>query len=265
MLMITKYRFAQVSMIAAMLLVSGTRASTIINYGDFNVPAAGITFTGVSESSGTDAVPLYGAPHTFVTGLNFDPAGFVASATGGASDLTDGQLNYGIQSAIFQTGSAGIGINSLNVNEFGDYTLAGNGTAATMAMAGVNVHVTVDEVDGVPITPVTFTSNASIAFNLLANPGIVQPWSMGATVPIAADLSAAHIPFVFGATKVEITSDNQLIALSEPSSAAFIAKKDYVISLVTDQVGQPTPEPATLSICGIALFGALSARRRRAM
>src|SRR5450432_337226 len=120
-----KFHIAKLSAVAAMLLFSTLRASTIINYGNFNIPSTGVSFTGVSESSGTDAVPLYGPPHTFVTGLDFDPAGFVASASGGASDITDGQLNFGMLGQVFQPGISGVGINMLSVSESGDYTLAG--------------------------------------------------------------------------------------------------------------------------------------------
>jgi hypothetical protein len=255
--------FVLVALMMSALLLSNARAAVVINYGNFNIPSTGVTFTDVSESSSTDAVPLYGPPHTFVTGLDFDPAGFSANSTNGTTDITDGQLNYGLNGQVFSGG--GVGINSLTVNESGDYTLAGIGTTGTEVLGGVILHIKVDEVDGMPITPVTFNSNASIAFNLIANPGVVQPWSMSTTVPIAALLTALNIPYSIGATKLEVTSDNQLLAFSETLSAASINKKDYVLTVTPDQHGiTPMPEPASIGLFGLALLGSLNARRRRA-
>src|SRR4029077_1924023 len=102
----------------------------------------GVTFIGVTESSGTDPVPLYGPPTPFSVGLDFDPMNFVATATGGASDVTDGQLNLTIRGD--SNGSLGfIAINQLNLSEAGDYTLAGVGTPATSVFAGAIMRITV--------------------------------------------------------------------------------------------------------------------------
>src|SRR5438270_709188 len=81
---------------AAVLAAGPAAHAATINYGDFPVPPAGITFQQVTESSGTDPVPLYGPPTPFVVGLDFDPTSFVSSSTNGAADITDGQLNFGI-------------------------------------------------------------------------------------------------------------------------------------------------------------------------
>jgi tight adherence protein C len=67
-----------------------------------------------------------------------------------------------------------------------------------------------------------------VAFNLAANSGIVQPWSLGLTLNVAAQV-AAQFGANARATKVEVAIDNQLQALSQTSaqgsSLAFIAKK----------------------------------------
>ncbi len=114
--------------VSVAVLAAGPAAhAALINYGDFPVPSAGIVFQQVTESSGTDAVPLYGPPTPFVTGLDFlPPSSFASSATGGAADITDGQLNFGVQG---QAGPGGVvGINSLTVQEGGGFTLVGAGT-----------------------------------------------------------------------------------------------------------------------------------------
>jgi hypothetical protein len=78
-------------------------------------------------------------------------------------------------------------------------------------------------------------SNGSVAFDLLANPGIVQPWSVGLGLNVAAQLAPGQV-----ATKVDVVINNQLLAFSEAASLSFIAKKDFVIGII------PVPEPTTM-------------------
>lgn len=231
--------------LAATLAAAASANAASINYGNFSVGS--VVFGNVTESSGTDAVPLYGAPDPFVVGLDFDPTSFVAYSAGGGADLTDGQLNFTVASAL--------GIPSITLTESGDYTLVGTGTAASQALAGAIIAVKVTEIDGVAVTPFSLTStNASVGFNLVANPGLVQPWSLGLTTNIAAQL-AAYNPRI-GATKIEVVIDNSLVAISEAASVASISKKDFTISIPT------IPEPASL-VAGLSFFGLAGRRRTR--
>ena len=232
-----------------------------ISYGNFGPVAPGISFLNVTESSGTDAVPLYGAPDPYVTGLDFDPTSFVASAAGGGADITDGQLNFTVAGQ--QNGQDIVAIGGISLFEGGDYTLVGTGTAATQVQAGAILAIKVTEIDGSPVAPISLTpSNAGIGFNLAANSGIVQPWSLGVLVDVEAQLLSLGVPFIVGATKAEVVINNSLVAISEPGSVAFIAKKDFVIGVVPD-LGT-LPEPATLAMAGVALcgIGAVSRRKR---
>lgn len=232
-----------------------------ISYGNFGPVAPGISFLNVTESSGTDAVPLYGAPDPFVTGLDFDPTSFVASAAGGGADITDGQMNFTVMGQ--NNGGNIVAIGGISLFEGGDYTLVGTGTAASQVLAGAIVAVKITEIDGSPVTPFNLiASNASVGFNLPANSGVVQPWSLGLLVDVEAQLTSMGVPFVVGATKAEVVINNSLIAISEPASVAFIAKKDFVIGIVPD-LGV-LPEPGTLALAGVALcgIGAVSRRKR---
>jgi hypothetical protein len=230
-------------------------SAATISYGNFGPVAPGITFVNVTESSGTDPLPLFGPPDPFSVGLDFDPTSFVSTANGGAQDVTDGQLNFIIQ------GSSGVAIDQFSLFEGGDYTLAGTGTSATQALAGAIVSVVVTQVDGVDIAPVSLgSSNASVAFNLAANPGVVQPWSLGLSYDVDAQLTSKGIPFSLGATELEVVVNNQLLTFSQTSSLAFIAKKDFRIDIDTE-----VPEPATaMMLLGSCLAIGAIVRRARA-
>jgi hypothetical protein len=235
----------------AVMAAGPAAKAALINYGDF--PAPPVVFQQVTESSGTDPVPLYGAPTPFITGLDFTPTSFVSSATGGAADITDGQLNFGVMGL---PGGPPVGINSMNLFEAGDYTLVGAGTPSTAVFAGAIIRVTVTQVNGVNVVPFDLpTSNASVGFSLPGNAGIVQPWSLGLGINIAGLMPAGQT-----ATKVSVSINNSLISTSQPGTVAFIAKKDFRIVL---NPGGNIPEPGTFMLAGLCSMIGLVYRRTR--
>jgi len=223
------------------LFSAATQAATI-SYGNFGPVPPGVTFIDVKESSGTDPVPIYGPPAPFSIGLDFNPSSFVASSVGGGADLTDGQLNFTIDSVL--------PITSLGLFERGDYTLAGVGTASTQVQAGAIMLATVTEINGIAVAPINLVPvNGSVGFNLPANAGIVQPWSLGLGLNVAAQVA--------GATRIDVAINNSLVATSEAASVAFIAKKDFIVD------AEVVPEPSTVAMIGLALCGLAGAGRRR--
>ncbi len=247
------------SLILAALLSSPNHAATI-NYGNFNVPGTGISFQGVRESSATDAVPLYGAPDPFNLGLDFDPPSFVSTSSGGAADVTDGQLNFTVKGVANASGS--VGVSAISLSEAGDYTLAGAGGPPTSVLAGAIIRATVTEINGVAVSPLGLIPvNASFG-DSLPGPVVVAPWSLGTLLNVAAQLAGLGYPAGTQATKVEVVIDNQLVSTSEPGTVAYIAKKDFRINLITDVVGNPIPEPGTLLLTAFAVCGVAVARRR---
>jgi len=242
---VTSFLWALVLLVAVAAAHPAFAAS--ISYGNFGPVPPGVTFQDVRESSGTDPVPLYGPPAPISVGLDFDPANFVATASGHAQDITDGQLNLTL------TSGPGVSISSLNLFESGDFTLAGSGTSATQVLAGAILRVTVTQINGVDVTPIILSpTNVSVSFNLAANPGVVQPWSLGTGLNIAGQLGPDQ-----RATQLEVVIDNQLLAFSECGSLAFIAKKDFGI-----QVGTVVPEASTVLLLLGALVVLPSAARR---
>jgi hypothetical protein len=231
------------------VLAAGPAAhAAMINYGDFPVPP-GITFQQVTESSGTDPVPLYGPPSPFATGLDFDPIGFVSSSTNGAADITDGQLNFGVQGQMGPNGF--VAISNLQLFESGDYTLAGVGTPATSVSAGAIMTVTVTQINGVNVAPFNLPpSNASVGFALGAIPVVAQPWSLGASVTLPA-----------GVTHAEVAINNSLLSISQPGTIAFIAKKDFRITLIPTNGN--VPEPGTFVLTALGSLISLVYRRTR--
>ncbi len=233
-----------------------------ISYGNFGPVPPGVTFLDVQESSGTDPVPLYGPPTPFSVGLNFKDPTFTSSASGGSLDLTDGQLNFTVMSQVGPNG--GFGINGLNLSEGGDFHLLGVGTTATSVVAGAIIHASVTQIDGIPVAPIVLSpSNASVGFNLVANPGMVQPWSLGTSIVVPPMILPNGNPAKFGATKIDVVINNSLASLSEAQSIAFIAKKRFQIGIVPGPGGD-IPEPATVVLLGLAIsvMGLVSRRGR---
>jgi hypothetical protein len=231
-----------------------------INYGNFGPVPPGVSFLQVTESSGTDPVPLYGPPTPFSVGIDFDPQAFTATSSGGgAPDITDGQLNFTIMGASNPNGSIGIG--SVNLFEAGDYTLFGSGGAGTAVAAGAIIRATITAINGSAIAPLALSPvNASFS-DTLPPSAITAPWSLGLFLDIASQLPGLGYGPNDVATKVEVVIDNTLLSSSEANSLSFIAKKDFRITIFPDPSGM-IPEPTTF-VLGSLLVGLVGLTTRR--
>jgi hypothetical protein len=222
-----------------------------INYGDFF--ASDYAFLSVIESSGTDAVPLYGAPSVFNNGLDFNPQ-FTSTVTSGAADITDGQLNFTIDGSIGNTNNA---IEKIIVKEGGDYTLIGAGTPVTEVFAGIILRATITELNGVSIAPITLAAVSTTFSDSLPGAELVAAWDLELQIDIQAALINLGYSSDVKATAVDVSINDTLASVSEPSTAAFIAKKEFIVEV------NPIPEPGTAALLSLGGMSMLMRRRRR--
>ena len=223
--------------------------------GPFTGPS--VQYGDVTESSGTDPVPLFGPPTLVGDDLDFDPITFTASAAGGGIDVTDGQLNY----PVITNGAPAL--TKISINEGGDYTLSEMGLG-TSVKYGVSVRVTVLEIDGVAVaTPFDLHKSTSSSKVLPPDAGVLLSWSLSLNFPLGTALVNAGVSYVDGITKAEVVVNDQLAAFSQPVSLAFIAKKNFVIDTSTDPADQfEIPEPTSMVLVLGAIFG-LGLKRNR--
>lgn len=225
--------------------------ATAIDYGNLN--GVTVLYQHISEDSTTDSVALFGAPGIAGDALTFNPVSFGANASGaGGFDITDGTLAATVQ------GINNSRIEKLQFSEQGDYTLAGNGTAATNVSVGAALFVTVTEVEYATVNPISANFNLIFnpsdgTYNLVENRGMVVIWNGSVLVDIDAMVAAAGL--TGQATKLNFTLDNQLLAFSEAGTVAYIKKKEIEGLSVT----AITPEPTTIAFL---LVGGLFLRRR---
>lgn len=239
-------RLGLATLVATALALFAGHASATVNYPDY--VGTQFTYSGLQETSNPgDAEPLWNAPVGSANDLALFPSAFIAQSAGGGVTSTGSQFQ-----AMVTSNGPGDYIDSIVLEEFGDASIIGaGGTTATGTFASMAGFVTVLESMGGPITPVvipfvgTFTPSDTLDF--VGDFGTTL-WSAIVTIDVAGAVT--------GATKVQISWDNDLMAASELGTTALIQKKVATISTV------PVPEPSTALLVGGGLL-ILGVRRRR--
>lgn len=255
------------------LLAQPSLAATI-NYGDHM--GTTVTYEDVTESSGTDNVPLFGAPIVTGDSIDFNPVGFDAASSGGGADITDGQLSFMVTAKPGPNGMTAISFNEAGITQLaGNVAIGDLGTATLVRAAGV---IDIHEVDFVGVNnisvPFFLTFNPSNGDYFLGAPGdgnggpfYFTQWSGGVSINLLQALFDAGVPRIFGVTKLSVNLDNVLAATSQAGTSSLISKKDFGGLTITVQVpggggGPDIPEPATFVLTALGIMGLAIGRRR---
>ncbi len=200
-------------------------------------------YLNVFESSPTgDDSPLWGTPASPYDGFNLvfpAPIGINANSVGGLADITDGRLSFMVEAS-----TPGETIESITFQEAGLFSFlnaAGNGVAV---QAGGTISFVDSNLNPVSI-PFVLTGSTSSSTSI--GLGIS---TTGGTFELATTVDLSQ----YETSKINVSFDNILTAVSSTNGFASIDKKDASISVVV------VPEPGTLML--LTLGGTLLATAR---
>ncbi|QDT68074.1 hypothetical protein MalM25_09860 [Planctomycetes bacterium MalM25] len=242
----------------ALSLIAPASAATI-NWGDLTSADSNVVFEDVTENNG-EAGPLFASqvPGPIVVSdmLLLDPQNFQSQSSGGGADLIDSTLSTLI------TAKQGGSINTIEINEFGDYSLGGLTDGEAIASVGAAFFWRVLEVDGAPVGLPNETASMTVSgggmYQRSADDGTAVPWSGSVLIDIDAYLAGEGIDGQ--ATAVSLRFDNTLQTAADEVSNAFIKKKGVDITVTTDRPEIPEPTTVGLMLLG---FATVAASRRQ--
>ncbi|XVJ58493.1 MAG: PEP-CTERM sorting domain-containing protein [Tepidisphaera sp.] len=210
--------------IGAAMALSGS-AFAFVPWSNTNGTAAFFNWSGGGSDTGLFGSPVLVGGDTFV----FFPSGFRAESNNGVAGTAYDRLEVQVDA------HAGFSFSDIRITEYGDYGIIGSGEVSV----GGTLFVT------------DLTTFNVYTDNLLSNPGSpitsgIGNWSATAGVNVGAA----------NATSLRIVLNNNLFAITDGSSVAWIEKKVF-----GHAVGiQIIPTPGTIAIAGL---GALAMGRRR--
>ena len=231
-------------------------------YGNFTDPAGAVSFLNVQDINGLYGGPLdqFGdpsGPTVSLNSLDFTPINFDQTCSFCNGGTTTDTVSFEIDAV---TGQA---INTVDVAEFGNYSLNVIGTG--FAQVNISALITIDvlEVNGVSVNNVSGAQMINFSFNNgnLITGGFVSGIFTGTgSIDINSILAANGFSAGSEATRILFTMDNILIAdHSGLGGSASIRKRDFDATLVTINASQvPEPTTALLLMGGLA---ALASRR----
>lgn len=248
--------------LATLVAVAGAipyqATAEVLPYGNFG--GADVMFIDVVEDTGDDEPEgLFGAPDVVASNtLDFDPLRFTSSAPTNTADMSfvDGLLNFTLMST-----DNSFDIMNVRFYEAGDYSLIGVGAAQASAKVEAEVDYAVTHVNGdqliqalVGTGAVVFTPDSVFDLNGSNTNG---QWTGTLNVDVRALLDSKQI--VGAATKINFVVRNAQTTETSEGGVAFVAKKDFSVSIL----GEIVPEPSGLSLILPGLFACLQRCRRR--
>jgi hypothetical protein len=246
--------------ICALLALAEPAFAAPIFYGNF--VGNTVKYVGVTEDSGTDPTPLFGAPVISGDTLDFNPVSFNSFSSGAlGNDITDGTLTFFVEAL------PGNAISTLILNERGDVTLSGFGNNQTFAAAYAAIFISILQIDGIDINPIDLQGTMTVTpsggtFELGTDGGggsqYKAIWTGSKTFDILGAITSLGVIPDLGVTKLSVNLDNALITLSQEGTSAFIAKKD------SKGVSISVPEVSPTSMLVVAFAGAWLVRRAKA-
>lgn len=257
--------------------ITSTAIAVPITYNYGSAAGSTVDFLGISETPTLASAPdqkahflavdpsglagPFGVPTPSGNSLLFNPTTFSLTVAGSGnpllpnSDILDSQLSFIIAA------KSGYGIDGFAIHEVGDVFFSIGATKASWAQVAASIFVTVTEVDGKAISPISVPAANAIfiptgAFNAASNP-VHANWSGNGIVDIGSYLASQNI--LGTATRVSLTLDNTLYAGSGDATTktSKIQKKladGTAISVITTP-GNPVPEPSSMVLAAIGIIG----------
>jgi hypothetical protein len=237
-------------------IISSLAYGTLISYSD--VSGTHVDYTDIQEvpsrlsiPTSLDSPPVFGQPTGGDT-LSFPDLSFKAQSAGGSFDLADSKLSMTITAKNNTPGLSTVAV----AFEFGDYTLVRSTlTSDPSAEAKAIGWVTVEEINGAPISPFVVVPNLSGTqfddlFHLTGTQtsALAIPWSGSLSFDVTDAIRNAGYKTGY-ATKVSLSLDNSLLAISDASSGSYIQKKGASITVDT------VPEPSVIIMLALGLLG----------
>lgn len=221
-------------------------------------------FQNMEEATNTagDPDPIFGAPLVVGDALVFTPTSFISTATAGSGDQTAGTFKFDIVSSDKDS----IAVESLILQELGDFSLTGVGGVGTnaSALAGVFIVVTEVNIGGVIQAPgvldllalnVLTQGTDFVSFDTTIQ---ADDWSLLVNIDVQSALDSIYGVDGAFATEVSVVWNNDLTTNSQANSTSLIQKKIGVPAVTIEVI----PEPSVALLVGLGLLG-LSNRRRR--
>ena len=241
--------------------------STALLLTSSNVEAGLVEFINISQSGQGPGDPPnpYGIPTILGDSLEFrGPAAFAATSFDGNFDIqdsfTDGFVSFSVE-ADDDTWITGFSLRERGGRTLLELPFPGTDTTRVRVIALGSISVTELDHGNTALTPdaaLPIGIGFDVTWDLINNPG-ASLWSAFDAKNIENILTQRGVTFDHGATALDFFMNNQLLAISEEGTFAFIDKKRIDFDVSTEML---IPEPATIVLALMGIIGVFDSRQR---